>query len=386
MTDEEAQFVWRNRKGKLIYTPVYMIYKDNFFQPIIDQTALETTFEQFGDTAVFERWMANAAQFAAAKAAGENELLKKAASMFEDDKVRGYQRYKPIAEEICQRSKDTWLRVEYDTARGNAVSAAQFGRFVENKDLYPYWVYKGVMDARERPEHVALEGMVFRIGDPYGDAVHPKNDWNCRCDAINVDDRFLKENNRQPATEAQSKELLEKYVDEQFRFNSYNQGMLPNDRHSYFEAMGSANEGDFERFNLSPTRDLGKGDLEGLAAIDLHKVVNYVTKWEKTEHTKGNGEIVFQNKRLYTNVIWNNLSLHQVGRHARGVENLPATIADPDEVWTSWADAENQRVTKRVYLKFGKTSYLVQTTDGIIQDAFAVSAAAADRYRKGVII
>lgn len=386
MTDEEAKYIWRNRKGKLIYTPVYEIYTSTFWDAVIQGTAVNTVFEKFGDTAIYERYMLNGAQFAAAKQAAENELLKKAASLYKDDgSMRGYHEYLPIARDICTRSKDTWLRVEYDNARGNAVSADQFGYFVRDKDIYPYWVYHGVMDARERPDHVALEGKIFIIGDPEGDAVWPRNDWNCRCWGVQVDGRHLEQTGQQPVSGAQARQLLEDHVDEQFRFNAYNQGMMPRNG-SYFEAMGNANEGDFRNFGLNPGRDQRGGELEGFAATDLHKVVNIVKKWEKDHHTRRTGEIVFQNTRLFTNVIWNNQSLHEVQKHQRGIENIPATIQDPDEVWTNWADVESQQATKRTYLKFGKTCYLVQTLDGIIQDAFAVTPSAADRFRTGVII
>ena len=385
MTEEEAQYVWKNRKGKVIYTPVYEIFTDNFFDTIVQEAGMDTAFANFASTAIYEKYMLNAAQFAAAKSVAENELLRKAAAMYEGDKTKGYHKYLPEAREICKRSQDTWLRVEYDTNRGNAVAAAQFGRYVSVKDLYPYWVYKGVMDARERPDHVALEGKVFLIGDPYGDSVFPKNDWNCRCDGINADGRYLDDKGIRAQSEAQSKALLEKYVDPQFRFNPYNQGTLPKDGHSYFEAMGSANEGDFNLFNLPPGRDQPKGDMEGFAATDLHKVVNYVHKWGKTHHVNANGELIFQSPGRYTNVIWTANSLHEVSKHQRGIENLPSTIAHPDEVWGSWGD-HKQQVSKRVYLKFGKTCYLVITTDGVIDDAFAVSPTAADKYRKGVII
>lgn len=386
MSDEEAKFVWRNRKGKLIYTPLYQIYTDTFFDSLVQETSMATAFAAFQDTAIYEKWMLNGAQFAAAKSAAENELLKKAANMYEGDGIKGYHKYLPEAQEICKRSQQTWLRVEYDTNRGNAVSAAQWQRYVANQDLYPYWVYKGVMDARERPDHVALEGKVFKIGDPYGDSVQPKNNWNCRCDAVNVDGRYLEDNGVRAATEAESKELLEKFVDPQFRFNAYNQGTLPNQGHSYFEAMGNANEGNFGLFNLAPGRDQDKGNLEGLAATDLHKVVNYVNKWENKYHTRPNGDIVFQWRERYTNVTWNANSMHAVQSHQRGIENLPDTIQHPDEVWSKWANPEKQQVSERVYLKFGKTCYIVKTSGGVIEDAFAVSPTAADKYRKGVIL
>lgn len=389
LSEDERQYIWRNRKGKLIYTPIYEIYRDTFFEPIINEMGMKTAFAGFESTAIYEKYMLNAAQFAAAKGRAENELLKKAASMQDETgKIKGYNDYRPIAEDITKQSRDTWLRVEYDTNRGNAVAGNQFARFVADSDLYGFWIYRGVMDARERSEHVVLEGKIFRIGDPFGDAVFPKNAWNCRCDGEQVDGRALQAHPGMLAEGDAARKLLEENVDAQFRFNPYTQGTLPNDGHSYFQAMGSANEGDARMFNLPPAVTEGKGkNLEGFAATDLHRVVNYVSKWEKQYHVDPKtGNIIFQNKGLYTNIVWNGNSLHAVQKHQRGIENLPDTIERPDEIWSTWGNVESQTITNRAYMKFGKTCYLVLTTNGIIRDAFAVSPVGADKYRKGVIL
>lgn len=388
LSEEERKFIWRNRKGKLIYTPIYEIYRDLFFEPILHEMGMKAAFVGFEDTAIYEKYMLNAAQFAAAKGRAENELLKKAASMQDESgKIKSYQDYKPVAEEITKQSRDIWLRVEYDSNRGNAVAGNQFARFVNDSDLYGFWVYRGVMDARERPEHVALEGKIFRIGDRMGDAVFPRNGWNCRCDGEQVDGRYVQQFPNMLAEGDAARELLENNVDPQFRFNPYRQGTMPNDGHSYFQAFNNANDGNSFMFNLPPAVTEGKGkNLEGFAATDLHKVVNHVNMWEKHYHVDRNGDLIFQNKGLATNVVWNGRSLHAVQKHQRGIENLPDTIAKPDEVWGTWEDPERQEVANRAYLKFGKTCYLVLTTNGVIRDAYALSPAGADKYRKGVIL
>lgn len=388
LSEDERQYIWRNRKGKLIYTPIYEIYRDTFFEPILQEMGMKTAFAGFESTAVYEKYMLNAAQFAAAKGRAENELLKKAANMQDEGgKIKSFNDYRPVAEEITKQSRDIWLRVEYDTNRGNAVAGNQFARFVADSDLYGFWVYRGVMDARERPEHVALEGKIFRIGDHFGDAVFPRSGWNCRCDGEQVDGRYVQQYPGMLAEGDAARKLLEEHVDPQFRFNPYTQGTMPNGGHSYFEALGNANEANAQMFNLPPAVTEGKGkNLEGFAATDLHKVVNYVTKWENQYHVNKNGDLIFQNKGLSTNVVWNGRSLHAVQKHQRGIENLPATISHPDEVWGTWDNADRQQVANRAYLKFGKTCYLVLTTNGVIRDAYAVSPDGAEKYRKGVIL
>jgi hypothetical protein len=259
----------------------------------------------------------------------------------------------------------------------------QFRQMMEDKELYPYWVYKGMMDDRERPEHVELEGKVFRIGDPEGDSCWPPNDWNCRCEGESVDDDYLGEKGLKPVTSEEINKFLDEDVDEQFRSNPAVDGSLPSTG-SYFDVMGSANEGNAGMFGMDDIDD--DTQLEGLAAKGLHYLLEIVDEWRSNEPVNKKGDIIFQNKELYSNVRFTSNSLHEVQKHSRGFENIPATVKKPDEVWSTWEDVNKQRVVLRNYIKFGKTSYVVQTRDGIVIDAFAVSNRAANKYRKGVIL
>ena len=44
-----------------------------------------------------------------------------------------------------------------------------------------WWVYRTVGDSRVRPEHAALEGKAWPVGDAEGASVYPPNSFNCRC-------------------------------------------------------------------------------------------------------------------------------------------------------------------------------------------------------------
>ena len=51
----------------------------------------------------------------------------------------------------------------------------------------PYVLYSAILDARTRPEHAALNGLVFRKDDPDARRILPPSSWNCRCMAIELD-------------------------------------------------------------------------------------------------------------------------------------------------------------------------------------------------------
>lgn len=126
--------------------------------------------------------------------------------------------------------------------------------------------------------------------------------------------------------------------------------------------------------------------FEILAAKGMHYLLEIVHDWKRDYHVNDKGDIVFQNKALLNNIRFNNNSLHEITNHSSGFENLPETVQDPDEVWSVWGD-ERQRIVLRNYIKFGSDSaYIVQTKDGLVVDAFAMSLKQTDKYRKGILI
>jgi SPP1 gp7 family putative phage head morphogenesis protein len=381
LSEEEMKYIFRNKKGKMIYKPVYQAYNEYFFQNIIDETSIKGAFHALQDTSVFERFMLNAAQFSAAKSVAEAKLMQ--FEIFDKHgKIRSYTDFKKEAVKIATISQQTWLRVEYESQRRQCVMSEQWRRMVIDADLYPYFVHRGRMDSRERIEHKELEGKVYRIQDKESGKAFPPLNWNCRCDGEPVDDEYLKENGLTPVSGDELQNILKNQVDEQFR-RSPDAGTLPNSG-SYFHVLKNANQGNAEMFGLGDIEN--DSELEGLAAKGLHHLLDIINNWKDNEKVNKDGDIVFQNKQTYTNVRFTAKSLHEIQKHSRGFENIPDTIKIPDEIWMHWEDSTNQYVVVRNYIKFGKSPYIVQTREGVIVDAFAVSKRSANKYRKGVVI
>ena len=252
-----------------------------------------------------------------------------------------------------------------------------------DKDLYPYWVYKTANDDRVRDEHAALEGLIFRIGDPEGDNCMPENGWNCRCSADPVDDQYLDENKKSAVSNDEAGKLLNDNIDEQFRNNPGIQGPLPNEG-SYFNEFNTANNGNYSLFNL-PVASSQESELEGLAS-GMQYFMDTVNEWRNKYKSNKTGDIIFQNHDLQTNVRLTDNVLHKIQKHLKGFENIPTAIEKPNEVWSLWENPKHQRVTLRSYILFGKTNYIVTTRDGIITDAFAANNRVCNSYRKGVIL
>ena len=101
-------------------------------------------------------------------------------------------------------------------------------------------------------------------------------------------------------------------------------------------------------------------------------------------HVNEKHQIIFQNKKTFANVRFDDNSFHAVEKNMRGFELLPETIQKPDEIWSYWADPAKQLIPVRNYIKIGKINYIVQTKNSHVENAFAVAKSSLNQYRKGL--
>lgn len=57
----------------------------------------------------------------------------------------------------------------------------------------PYWLYSAIGDDRTRPQHLALDGKVFRKDDPASRYYLPPMGFSCRCGTIMLSEQDLKD-------------------------------------------------------------------------------------------------------------------------------------------------------------------------------------------------
>lgn len=200
---------------------------------------------------------------------------------------------------------------------------------------------------------------------------------NCGCSTEQLSDMDMEENGYKARTSDEAREDL-KDVNPQFRFNPADQGILPKESHSYFEALPNANDANGTLFNI--TESSGK-NITGLSAKGLHNLVEQVHKWKVEYHSDVKGNITFQNNELYTNIIFNHKSFKNIQHNSAGFEQLADTVTDPDECWSSWKNSDEQTSTLRNYIK---GNYVVKTQDGIIINAYLVDN--VNRFRVGCLV
>ena len=69
-----------------------------------------------------------------------------------------------------------------------AYAVARHQQQMKTADIFPYWKYVTVGDARVRPAHAALDGKVLRADDEWWQTHYPPWDWGCRCIVEQLDE------------------------------------------------------------------------------------------------------------------------------------------------------------------------------------------------------
>ena len=80
-------------------------------------------------------------------------------------------------------------------------------------------------DARVRPEHANMDGIVRPVNDPFWNAHYPPNGWHCRCGVTQL--------NSGEETDLETRQIP--VIPEAFRTNLAKQGMALPEKGGYFD-------------------------------------------------------------------------------------------------------------------------------------------------------
>ena len=99
-------------------------------------------------------------------------------------------RFKDIlsGDESQEMLGDYHLETVFRMNMGTAYDVGRRHAMEEVIDAFPFWQYRGVLDDRERPSHVALEGITLPANNPFWDTHYGHWEWGCRCSALPTDD------------------------------------------------------------------------------------------------------------------------------------------------------------------------------------------------------
>lgn len=126
------------------------------------------------------------AQFSAFK---ETSFRKDLENLMTDgDRFVPWSEFKKEAFKLSGDYNGRWLEAEYHQTVANANMAQKWKDFEQNVDLYPNLKLITVNDARVRPEHKVLDGVIRPFNDPFWNTHTPPLDWGCRCGIEQTDE------------------------------------------------------------------------------------------------------------------------------------------------------------------------------------------------------
>ncbi len=83
---------------------------------------------------------------------------------------------------VVQLGSPRRLRTIYDTNTQSALMKGRYDGMMQTTEMRPYWQYLHPPIAKvPRPEHVALDGKIFRYDDPFWNTHFPPNGYGCHC-------------------------------------------------------------------------------------------------------------------------------------------------------------------------------------------------------------
>lgn len=92
-----------------------------------------------------------------------------------------YAEFMKQASSVFENYNRNWLTTELITAKASARQAYLWKKIKEREQALPYLEYSTVGDARVRPEHAELDGIIRPVNDAFWRSYFPPNGWRCRC-------------------------------------------------------------------------------------------------------------------------------------------------------------------------------------------------------------
>lgn len=189
----------------------------------------------------------------------------------DDGEPRTFSEFQKEALKLNDEYNRNYLKTEFQTAQRAAAQAEKWGKYEDQKGLYPNLQYKTAKDDRVRDDHDDKLDIIKPVDDVFWDRWYPPNGWNCRCYAVQTTKPVTK------GTPAGNPTMG-------FHNNVGKTGKAFDEEHPYFvfpkNKVGKIREG-FEKLKLSEPNyeqiyKKGKAKLETSIWADPKDIVNNI--------------------------------------------------------------------------------------------------------------
>jgi SPP1 gp7 family putative phage head morphogenesis protein len=152
----------------------------------------------------------------------------------EDGRVATFKEFRDTAADIFDKYNQNWLRTEYDTAIGQAQSAAHWSEIETKKGVLPFLKYSAIEDENTSEICAPLDGVCLPVDDDFWSIYMPLNHFNCRCTV-----EQLPADEAEPTSESGIKEAKDATAEagmrDEFKMNPGKDGYVFSPEHPYFD-------------------------------------------------------------------------------------------------------------------------------------------------------
>lgn len=277
-------------------------------------------------------------------------------------------------------------RVIYETNLRQSYNAGREAQMAdpELRKRRPFGLYRHGDSANPRPQHLAWNGTVLPLDDPWWSSHSPQNGWGCKCKKFMVSQRDVDRQGLKvgPAPEIEYEDRtigvnspngpravrVPKGIDPGFEFapgqsrlatavpplRAYDPLPEPGGRASSVQGAGLPNKR--PPGALPPAREVSADKLLPDGLPDQEYVGRFLAEFGATDAAPVLfkdviGDAVVVGRDLFTSAKTGALKIKKRG-HARELLLLAEAIKDPDEVWVrlEWLHAKNKAVVRRRYI------------------------------------
>ncbi|MCK1791175.1 PBECR2 nuclease fold domain-containing protein [Pseudomonas violetae] len=277
-------------------------------------------------------------------------------------------------------------RVIYETNLRQSYNAGREAQMAdpELRKRRPFGVYRHGDSANPRPQHLAWNGTVLPLDDPWWSTHSPQNGWGCKCKKFMVSQRDIDRQGLKvgpaPEIEYENRTIgvnspngartvrVPKGIDPGFDFapgqsrlatavpalRAYDPLPEPGARSSSVQGAGLPNRR--APGALPPAREVSADKLLPEGLPDQEYVERFLAEFGASNAASVvfkdvTGDAVVVSRELFTSAKTGALKIKKRG-HARELLLLAEAIKDPDEVWVrlEWLYAKNKAVVRRRYI------------------------------------
>lgn len=230
------QLVENMLEQDLVNELVDAMYK-SFWKDYTDGYGRKSADWSIKDVELLKKVHDNVYTFSGAKTLEEMNRLKD--MVYENGKLVPWTEYRKRVLEIDGTYNITYLETERNAVQIGGTMGSKWVNIQETKHLYPYLKYVTEGDARVRPEHQRLNGIVLPVDDAFWLKFYPPNGWKCRCDArqLSIDEAKAQGiSNNESAMKRGEDNVKDLY----WQQNAGATGLLFPPEHQYFNNLSDA--------------------------------------------------------------------------------------------------------------------------------------------------